>query len=75
MKHKYWIWMGIGCGLPLLLIFLTPALGIKSKTWLFTFIVLMFVVHLIIPMRHGSRTHGLSDENLKKGQKKGEQHN
>jgi hypothetical protein len=36
---KYIIWMIIGCGLPLLLIFLAPALGLGSGTSLFIFIM------------------------------------
>ncbi len=73
MKN-HWIWMVIGCGLPLLLIFLAPTFGIGGNIYLFTFIVLMFAVHLMMPMRHNDHSHGLSDENLdnekKKNQKK-----
>ncbi|HEA23688.1 hypothetical protein LCGC14_1618720 [marine sediment metagenome] len=50
----HWIWMVIGCGLPLLLIFFAPALGITGNNWLFAFIILMFVFHLFMP--HGA--HG-----------------
>lgn len=78
MKN-HWIWMVIGCGLPLLLIFLAPTFGISGNIYLFTFIVLMFAVHLLMPMRHNDHSHGLSDENLdrkkKKNQKNEEEHN
>jgi hypothetical protein len=73
MKN-HWLRMVIGCGLPLLLIFLAPSLGIKGGTWLFTFIIIMFAVHLMIPMQHGDHTHGLSDKNLKSKEKKDTQH-
>ncbi|MEY8021351.1 hypothetical protein AB8P51_11000 [Muriicola sp. SD30] len=53
---SHWIWMVIGCGLPLLLIFFAPALGITGYNGLFAFIILMFVVHLFIP--HGSHGRG-----------------
>ena len=56
---SHWIWMVIGCGLPLLLIFFAPALGITGYNGLFAFIILMFVVHLFIP--HGS--HGRNRHN------------
>ncbi len=52
----HWIWMVIGCGLPLLLIFFAPALGITGNSWLFAFIFLMFVFHLIMP--HGGHGGG-----------------
>jgi len=51
----HWIWMVIGCGLPLLLIFFAPALGITGNNGLFGFIILMFVLHLIMP--HGAHGH------------------
>lgn len=62
--------MVIGCGLPLLLIFLAPTFGIGGNIYLFTFIVLMFAVHLLIPMSHNDHSHGLSDDNLDKKKKK-----
>ena len=45
-------WMIIGCGLPLLLIFFAPALGIGSGTSLFIFVLVMFACHLLMPMHH-----------------------
>lgn len=52
---SHWIWMVIGCGLPLLLIFFAPALGITGNNGLFGFIILMFVLHLFMP--HGAHKH------------------
>ena len=52
----HWIWMVIGCGLPLLLIFLAPSFGIGSGSSLFIFIIFMFACHLFMP--HGSHGHG-----------------
>lgn len=54
MKH---LWMIIGCILPLLLIFLAPALGLSSQVSMFIFIVFMFACHLLMPMLHGSHDH------------------
>jgi hypothetical protein len=68
MKN-HWLWMIIGCVLPLLLIFLAPSIGLGGDVWLFTFIIIMFATHLMMPMRHGDHTHGLTDENLKKKSK------
>lgn len=52
---KHYLWMIIGCVLPLLLIFLAPALGVSSATSTFIFIVLMFACHLLMPMHlHGN---------------------
>lgn len=46
---KHTIWMIIGCGLPLLLIFFAPALGLSNDISLFIFILAMFVCHLMMP--------------------------
>lgn len=54
MKH-HWIWMVIGCGLPLLLIFFAPALGTTENNRLIGFIILMFDLHLF--MSHGAQGH------------------
>jgi hypothetical protein len=49
--------MIIGCGLPLLVIFFAPALGLGSGVSLLIFIVAMFACHLLMPMHHhGSHT-------------------
>jgi hypothetical protein len=70
IMKNHWLWMVIGCVLPLLFIFLAPSIGIGGGTGLFTFIIIMFAIHLLMPMGHGSHTHGLSDENLNKKDKK-----
>lgn len=56
MKKNHWIWMIIGCALPLLFIFLAPSFGIGGGSSLFIFILFMFGIHLFMP--HGSHGHG-----------------
>jgi hypothetical protein len=51
--NKHIIWMIIGCAVPLLLIFLAPALGLSSNLSLLIFIIVMFGCHLLMPMHHG----------------------
>lgn len=58
MKN-HWLWMVIGCGLPLLFIFLAPSFGIGGGATLFIFIIAMFAVHLFMP--HGSHGHSNHD--------------
>lgn len=61
---KHIIWMIIGCGLPLLLIFFAPVLGIGSGTSLFIFVLTMFACHLLMPMHgHGGHVHNDQKEN------------
>ena len=61
---KHIIWMIIGCGLPLLLIFFAPALGISGNVSTLIFIIAMFACHLLMPMHHhGGHKHEPSDEN------------
>lgn len=79
MKN-HWLWMVIGCGLPLLLIFFAPAFGITGNNGLFGFIILMFVFHLFMP--HGGHGHGghgrsgkTSDHEQSKGEATVESHN
>jgi hypothetical protein len=55
MKHA--ICMVIGCTLPLLLIFLAPALGLGSNFSFLIFMVAMFACHLLMPMHHGEHNH------------------
>lgn len=45
--------MIVGCGLPLLLIFFAPALGLNDNLTLFIFIIAMFACHLLMPMHYG----------------------
>jgi hypothetical protein len=60
---RHIIWMIIGCGLPLLLIFFAPALGLGSNASLFIFILAMFACHLLMPMPHGRPEHNKSETN------------
>ncbi|MBK5214433.1 MAG: hypothetical protein JJE55_12325 [Flavobacteriaceae bacterium] len=59
MEKYHWLWMVIGCGLPLLFIFLAPTFGIGGGLSLFIFIIFMFACHLLMP--HG--LHGHSGHN------------
>ena len=58
--------MIIGCGLPLVLIFFAPALGIHGDLSLFIFIAAMFACHLFMPMHHhghkGNNTRNTKNE-------------
>lgn len=49
------ILMLIGCTIPLLLIFLAPALGLGESSRLLVFVVLMFACHLLMPHHSGHR--------------------
>jgi len=69
MKN-HWLWMVIGCGLPLLFIFLAPSFGIGGGSSLFILILFMFAIHLFMP--HGSHGHGGHKHN---NQHKGHDHN
>ncbi|MEO7463416.1 MAG: hypothetical protein ABIT96_11850 [Ferruginibacter sp.] len=61
---KHITWMIIGCGLPLLLIFFAPALGLGSGTSLVIFIIAMFACHLLMPMHHhGAHKHNEEQQN------------
>lgn len=62
---KHTLWMIIGCGLPLLLIFFAPALGLGSDVSLFIFIIAMFACHLLMPMHHGGHGHSHNEKNTK----------
>jgi fatty acid desaturase len=46
MKHS--LLMVLACAVPLLLIFVLPALGVSSNTSLFIFIIVFFVGHLFM---------------------------
>ncbi|PHQ27953.1 MAG: hypothetical protein COB32_11320 [Halomonas sp.] len=71
MKKNHWIWMVIGCGLPLLFIFLAPSFGIGGGSSLFIFILFMFAIHLFMP--HGS--HGHRGHNHTNRSNNGQDHN
>ena len=60
---KHIIWMIIGCGLPLLLIFFAPALGLGNDISLFIFIAAMFACHLFMPMHHDGHKHNQDKNN------------
>jgi len=68
--NRHTIWMVIGCGLPLLLIFIAPALGLSGNTSLFIFIIIMFGCHLLMPHGH-SENH---DNNLPQDKNRHESH-
>ncbi len=66
---KHTLLMIIGCGLPLLFIFLAPVFGISNNISIFIFIVAMFAFHLLIPMHnHGGHqyTHDLEHSTKEK---------
>lgn len=67
MKN-HWLWMVLGCGLPLLFIFFAPVLGIGEGIPLFVFIAAMLVFHLLMPMSHGE--HGNENSNSKSNKNK-----
>lgn len=58
MIRNHALWMVIGCALPLLLIFVLPAIGVRSDLSLFIFIILMFGCHLLMIGGH----HGNQDK-------------
>ncbi|WP_089369723.1 hypothetical protein [Dokdonia pacifica] len=68
MKKNHWLWMVIGCGLPLLFIFLAPSFGIGGGSSLFIFILFMFAIHLFMP--HGSHGHGKHNHSEKQHNRK-----
>ena len=70
--NKHFLWMVVGCTLPLLVIFLAPALGLGSGTSLFIFILVMFGCHLLMPMHHGS--HENQDKNSKSSKPENHDH-
>tara|TARA_B100000508_G_C11456100_1_gene276811 strand:- start:244 stop:501 length:258 start_codon:yes stop_codon:yes gene_type:complete len=57
---KHILWMVVGCGLPLLLIFFAPALGINGNVSTFIFIMVLFACHLLMPMHHTGHKDGHS---------------
>ncbi len=62
MKIKHLLWMLVGCGLPILLIFFAPAIGLNDNISLLIFIIAMFACHLLMPMHHhGGHKHESTD--------------
>ncbi|WP_141691572.1 hypothetical protein [Rhodohalobacter halophilus] len=57
-KHTFW--MIIGCGLPLLLLFLAPVIGLSSNITIFIFIIAMFASHLLMAKHHGHDANKLN---------------
>lgn len=49
---KHFLHMLIGCGLPILLIFVLPLFGVTEGVTLAVFIVLMFSCHLLMMRGH-----------------------
>lgn len=62
MLDKRTIWMLIGCVLPLLFIFLAPAMGLGENFGLLIFILAMFACHLFMPHGHGGHRHNQSTQ-------------
>ncbi len=52
--------MIIGCGLPLLLLFLAPVIGLSSNITIFIFIIAMFASHLLMAKHHGHDANKLN---------------
>ncbi|HHC81002.1 MAG TPA: hypothetical protein ENK46_14055 [Flavobacteriia bacterium] len=68
MKN-HWLKMIIGCGLPLLFIFLAPLFGIESNLSISIFISVMFACHLLMLHRlhnHRNDKHSQHQENKNK---------
>jgi len=55
----HFVWLLIGCALPLSLIFLLPAIGVGDTVTLVLFIVLMFGCHRFMGHHHHA---GSSDD-------------
>jgi len=62
MKRNHLFWMLVGCTVPLLLIFLAPALGLGDNLSLLLFIGFMFACHLFMPHGHGDHQHNNSSK-------------
>lgn len=68
--EKHTVWMIIGCVIPLLLIFMAPALGISNGISIFLFVAAMFGIHLLMPMHGpGGHQHGQSHHQINLDQK------
>ena len=68
LMKNHGLWMVIGCALPLLLIFILPALGVSSNVSIFIFILLMFGCHLM--MMGGHKGHDEDTEHEEHEHKK-----
>jgi hypothetical protein len=58
---KNHIWMLLACLLPLLLIFVLPAMGIQSSPIFSLLLVGCFVMHLFMMKGHGHGDNGKGD--------------
>lgn len=67
-NHNHGLWMVIGCVLPLLLIFLLPAFGIRSNNTFLFFVLAMFACHFLMMGSHG-QGHQHEDQNQDKDKK------
>lgn len=50
--NKHNLWMIIGCGIPLLFLFIAPMLGLNSSITLFLFLIAMFACHIMMIGHH-----------------------
>lgn len=83
MKNQnHGLWMILGCVLPLLLIFLLPAFGVRGNNVFLFFILAMFACHFLMMGSHGHEHKDESEnkdedklkENHEGHEKKGGQH-
>lgn len=50
--NKHHIWMILGCVLPVLFLFASPMLGLKSSVTIVIFLVIMFMCSLMMIVKH-----------------------
>ena len=50
--NKHHIWMILGCVLPVLFLFASPMLGLKSSVTVVIFLVIMFLCSLMMIVKH-----------------------
>jgi hypothetical protein len=60
---KHFLIMLIGCGLPLLFIFVAPLLGITGNVTFLVFIIAMFACHLLHFLIPGAHDHNTNHKN------------
>tara|TARA_R110000868_G_scaffold73940_2_gene213950 strand:+ start:773 stop:979 length:207 start_codon:yes stop_codon:yes gene_type:complete len=60
---KHFLIMLIGCGLPLLFIFIAPLLGITGDVAFLVFIIAMFACHLLHFLIPGAHNHNTNPKN------------
>lgn len=65
---KHTLWAIIGCGVPLLLLFFAPLLGLSSNITIFLFVVAIFACHILMIDHHrkgsGHENHQTNDRSL-----------